>query len=125
SERELKQRPVPDPGGTRTYDQFVAEREKHARSASALDPEIFARATVLDVLRELAQAMPSGRVSLTGLRLTGGRDARVIITGEIQDPSAFEQMLSMLRASKVMTVDEEPVRNFKDGKSTFTINAKR
>lgn len=73
----------------------------------------------------LAQAMPSGRVSLTGLRLTGGRDARVIITGEIQDPSAFEQMLSMLRASKVMTVDEEPVRNFKDGKSTFTINAKR
>ncbi len=125
SEREFKQRPVPDPGGARTYDQFVAEREKHARSASALDPEIFARATVLDVLRELAQAMPSGRVSLTGLRLTGGRDARVIITGEIQDPSAFEQMLSMLRASKVMTVDEEPVRNFKDGKSTFTINAKR
>ncbi len=123
--RSLKDRPRPDIGGARTAEAFKNDLLKLPVGQGLSDPELFEKASLLEVLAELGQVMPEGKISLTELRLTAGRDKRIVITGEIQDPAAFEEMMKKLGESKILHIDAEPTKSMQEGRQTFTLNAKR
>ena len=102
-----------------------------------LPEETFNDPTLLDILGEIAAKMPDQKVALTEVKIDkstssegGAREAGgssppwITIRGEVKDDNVFSQVMSDLRQSSMLDV-EEPDLKLDGGKSTFKIVARR
>ncbi len=102
-----------------------------------LPEETFNDPTLLDILGEIAAKMPDQKVALTEVKIDksassegGAREAGgpsppwITIRGDVKDDNVFSQVMSDLRQSSMLDV-EEPDLKLDGGKSTFKIVARR
>ncbi len=115
----------PPYGWRQTYDALEEEIRENPALGAGLPAEVFSMPTLLDVLLEISEAMPDGKVNITNLRIRGSRNPRIEVEGEVEDPTAFNEAFAALRESPLFTIDEEPTRRVEGGKQTFTIVARR
>jgi hypothetical protein len=120
-----KKRPAQDMGGFLTHQALAQEIKKLGDTAEAVPVDVFRKPTFLDIMAEIHERLPGDLVTITELRMWGGRNPRITISGEIKDPNAFPMAFANLRQSTKLQVDEEPTRSTKEGKATFVITARR
>lgn len=122
------QRPSGDVGGARSYEYMNAEIdteiEGRGQSGQGISLDTYSRPTLLDILVELAEKVPDEKASLTNVKMTVGKTAKITIAGEVIDPVAFIDVLVDLQRSKVFVVDiDGQKRSSSGGKERFELVA--
>ncbi|MBI4559411.1 MAG: pilus assembly protein PilM [Candidatus Hydrogenedentes bacterium] len=113
-------------GGLLAYDAMDQERNKLREADDTVSLEIFSEPTLLDVLTEINDRLSSDVVTISDIRIKGGRSAQITIGGEIKSPDQFTQAFANLKTSELFTVsDEDLTRNSEGGRDRFTITAYR
>ena len=73
---------------------------------------------------ELAEKVPDEKASLTNVKMTVGKTAKITFAGEVVDPEAFIDVLADLQRSKVFVVDiDGQKRSSSGGKERFELTA--
>ncbi len=107
----------------------MAKREeaysKAMEAGTQVSLETLERPPFLDILREIAEKLPSDKVMITELRVLSsrGNEQTLNIQGEVLDATGFNAAFENLKQSKLIHVDEEPTRAQKENKTTFSITA--
>lgn len=105
-----KQRPPSDVGGRTSYGFMVDAYEQAGTGRQRLPIELFKQAGVLDLLADISQRMPHGKVRVVRIKLenaaTGGPS--LTIEGEADDSTVFTAALEELRKSTLLSVSKEP-----------------
>ncbi len=121
----VKDPPANDFGGMQSFQAMATLHESFSGPAEELQVSLFSRPTLLDILLELAQKMPAKYVTLTELRLQGGKTPELVIAGDVNDPNGFNEVLQALKQSPLFATVSEPQRRAEaGGKSTFEIRAR-
>jgi hypothetical protein len=112
-------------GINQLYEALALEIQDMEERGESFPTEIFGQATLLDILRALAEAMPGESVTITDLKISPARagSPRVDIKGEVNDLDSFNEAFTQLKKSTVLRIEEEPSRRNEAGKTTFTIIA--
>jgi len=117
-------RPDKDVGGALTMELFNKEVDKMSVAPTAPLLEVFQKPTFLDVLSEIAAAMPSGgKALITEVKLTSGRSPHLEIRGEESDPASINEAHDKLAQSKVFKIDGDVIHETQKDKSTFRMTA--
>ena len=120
-----KTRDAQDVGGKESYNIMMAEIGNMDSVGGNVSMELFERPTMLDILKEIASKMPDEMIAVNEVRLLAQRNGtRLEIKGEVKDTDQFGSVLNELKQTTLFTINEEAlVREIKDNKETFTIQA--
>lgn len=119
----LQARPSDDIGGFVSFETMQQEAEAERRQGAALSVDFFNQPPLLEILQVLAQTMPDNQMALTEFRLASGRESEIIMTGEIRDTTAFNEVERRLNESEILEIKGEASRTSAGGKETFIIRA--
>jgi hypothetical protein len=116
-----------DLAGAFTYQRMREERDAWYSRGVLLSLDMFTRPTALDILAELAKAMPGDQIDLKEVRIAPGRAGRnpeITISGEANNAAAVDAAEAALRASSIIKMRPESIQRSSAGtRENFTIRA--
>ncbi len=125
-------RPSDDVGGARTFQVINEDLLGEGAIGVSFPTNYFEYPTLLDYLLTIGAYMPDERVKITDLRATAlsaaqdNRVPRITIQGEVKPGGAFDEAFARLREeAQAFTIEDEPARVLREGKTVLTIAATR
>jgi hypothetical protein len=119
-------RPPQDIAGVKTMRLFQEAVEAETNRGLAVNPELLARPTLLDIIQELSEGLSSENVLITNISIRASNDwsQTVTIEGELRSPSvSLSQEIRKLRDSDLLRIASEPIQSSRDGRTVFTLTA--
>ena len=115
-----------DLGGMRSLEAMEDAKEKAAAQGTRVPVELLTRPTFLDILKEISQKLPGDTVQVTDIKVRDnrGQSQTLTIEGEVDDVNALNAAFEELKASTLMQISGDLIRQTKPGgKTAFTIMA--
>ena len=114
-----------DIDGSFTMRQMEQQVSEMAGTGDVVPLDLLTRPSLLDILRDLAERIPSEKATITELKVWPSDDKSQLITisGEIQEPQAFNTIFESLKKSELLTFENNPQKTFRGDKNLFTLKA--
>ncbi|MDZ4859483.1 MAG: pilus assembly protein PilM [Candidatus Hydrogenedentes bacterium] len=124
-EHASEQRPDDDTGGTLSMAMLDEAYTKAVEGGTRVSAGMLTRPPFLDILHELSEKLPSDKVLITELKVLASRsdEQTLTILGEVLDSNGFNEAFENLKQSTLIHVENDPVRQTRDNKTTFAITA--
>lgn len=114
-----------DLGGIQTTELFRSDYDDASKAGSQISVDMLSRPPLLDVLKELSEKLPQDKVLVTDVQIkpVRGQKHLATVSCEMLDTQAFTQIFEGLKQSKILHVEDEPVRTQRDNKTQVTFTA--
>ncbi len=105
----------------------VEELKTQGLGGDNVNMRAFQTPTVLAILNEIVQKMPQDKAAISKLEIGSPESRRewITIEGTASDSAVLGAMLESLKKTGLFRIDESPVLSTEDGKTKFTIKARR
>lgn len=111
-----------DNGAAGAYALLEKLIEEEMDSETDNPVSILAAPTLLDLLNELADAMPNHRAEIENITLSRTGEPEITVTGEVRNSKRFGSALDHLRSSELLELDENQLRRSSaGGRETFVV----
>lgn len=114
-----------DIDGSFTMRHMEQQVSEMAGAGEIVPLDLLARPSLLEILKDLAERVPSDKAIITELKVWPSDDKSQLVTisGEIREPQAFNAIFEELKKSELLTFEDNPQKTFRGDKNLFTLKA--